>query len=105
MFISDSEFKETAAKMAEQFGIDASVSENVFRSAIERVKVAASKGETITPELCEAAIVHYLEWSIKHTNDLMNNKDGCRDKLENEVLKSLQEDVLKKNTTESPICA
>ncbi|MDK9793329.1 hypothetical protein [Vibrio sp. D431a] len=71
---------------AEFKDLDVFTIQNITNGTIERVNVAVAEGHELTPELCHAALVNYLEWSIQYTQKVLTNENGECDKLTNMVI-------------------
>ncbi|CAH7393502.1 hypothetical protein VCHA53O466_50061 [Vibrio chagasii] len=83
------DLKIKATEMAEKFGVCPIASESMLKGAIERVESALAKGEPLTIELCAEALLHYMASMQKYMDELKNNTNGAKDKLQERVLNEL----------------
>ncbi|MDC9514408.1 hypothetical protein PSH47_16125 [Pseudoalteromonas sp. CST5] len=81
--------KALAEKFAEENGLDTSAVECAMLGTLARIDAALAKGETLSPELIEAALRHWFKSQEKYYSDLLNNKDGALDTLRNNVIAQL----------------
>ena len=76
--------------IAKEKGIDSKLLEENTESIIKLVQKAVNSGEKFTPELVELCTKHWFEYLEKYSRDVLENKNGCFDKLTIKVLMILE---------------
>ncbi len=77
----------TATKLT---GFDANIADHFVEGVALRIHHAIENGEKASPELITAAIQHWHISSQKYYQDVLDNKDGLKDRLMSNVYEQLK---------------
>lgn len=92
MAVPQQQIQEAVQKLSNTFlkGFDPISIQNFVEGVSLRVSHAVDNGEELTQELVIAAVMHWHESSKRFHQDLLDNKDGMKDKLMNDVYHKLR---------------
>ena len=82
--------QQKAKDFAEKHNLDPIAVEMAMRGVLIRIKTAVEKGQSLTPDLVEKALIHWHLSQEQFYQDLLENKDGQLDTLSEKVFTELQ---------------
>lgn len=81
---------QTVERLVKEFGVDAGLAKEMLVGVKARLEHAISKGAVLNEALIMQATQHWFTSRQKMYEDLINNVDGCRDKLSDQVYNQIK---------------